>query len=267
VALGSRREADLDFDPAPVWRRVAQPVLAAWGTADSVVPPRASAEALAGALSAGDNEDRTFSTFSGAGHTLGVAKEGNAPGTAPGFQEQAVDWLHSRLGSKRPVPTVRTPLPPATEAVPVKRVSASLLSSWPVQLLWLLLPAVALVVMGVRALRARGGVDALAEAVDAPLRPWILPAVVVVLDVAALAALAIAVASIVEADGRGVEALAGVPIVILVAWVISLLALAATVVLGRGAWRARRSGEPKPFRLGMTAASASWLLLLAYWLV
>jgi hypothetical protein len=151
--------------------------------------------------------------------------------------------------------------------VAVSEVEPGLLDHWPVQLAWLLLPGIALVALTVKWIRRRGGLEALEGAVDAPVRPWLLPAATVVLDVAALAALGIAVASIVEADGRGVEAVLGIPIVILVAWLITLGALAATVLLGRLVWRARRDGVRRPLTLGLTAVSGAWLLLLAYWLL
>jgi hypothetical protein len=64
-----------------------------------------------------------------------------------------------------------------------------------------------------------------------------------------------------------VEAVAGVPVVIVVAWLISLGALAATIVLGRSVWQARRQGARRPLALGISAVSAAWLLLLAYWLL
>jgi hypothetical protein len=110
-------------------------------------------------------------------------------------------------------------------------------------------------------------VNALENVVDAPLRPWLLPAIALVLDVAALIALAIAVAAIVESDGREVSAVLGTPIVILIAWVLALGALATTALLGRSAWRARRNGERRSLNTGIAVASAGWLLLLAYWLV
>jgi hypothetical protein len=265
--LTSRRAGDLGFDPAPLWRSVEQPVLAVWGTRDRIVPPRASAEALAEALAAGPNEDRTFTTFAGAGHTLGVPSEGEELGSAPGFAELSADWLKSRLSDEPPPPAARTPLPPAEEAAAVATVDPGLLDRWPVQLAWILLPGVALVVLAAQAVRRRGGIEALEGAVDAPVRPWVVPVAVVALDVAALGALAIAVASIVEADGRGVDALLGIPVVILVAWLLALGGLAATVVLGRSVWRARQNGIKRPLSLGLTVASAAWLLLLAYWLL
>jgi hypothetical protein len=64
-----------------------------------------------------------------------------------------------------------------------------------------------------------------------------------------------------------VEAVAGIPIVILVAWLISLGALAATIVLGRSVWAARRNGSARPLATGIAVVSAIWLLLLAYWLL
>jgi dienelactone hydrolase len=263
----SRRSGDLDFDPAPVWRRVEQPVLAAWGARDRIVPPRASAEALEEALAAGANEDRTFTTFAGAGHTLGVPSEGEELGSAPGFAELSADWLKSRLGDEPPPPAASTPLPPAEDAVAVAAVEPGLLDHWPVQLAWLLLPGVALLVLALQAVRRRGGIEALEGAVDAPVRPWLVPVAVVALDVAALGAVGIAVASIVEADGRGVDAVLGVPVAILVAWLLALGGLAATVVLGRSVWRARQDGIRRPLSLGLTAVSGAWLLLLAYWLL
>ena len=267
TSFTSRRSGDLGFDPAPIWRRVSQPVLAVWGTRDRIVPPRASAAALDDALAAGPNEDRTFTTFAGAGHTLGVPSEGDSLGSAPGFAELTADWLESRLGDDPPPPSARTPLPPAEATVVVATLEPGLLDHWLVQLAWLLLPAVALLALSARAVRRRGGVAALEGAVDAPVRPWLVPAATVALDVAALAALGIAVASIVEADGRGVQAVAGIPVVILVAWLISLGALAATIVLGRSVWHARRNGSARPFATGIAVVSAIWLLFLTYWLL
>ena len=88
---------------------------------------------------------------------------------------------------------------------------------------------------------------------------WPLGAVVA-LDVAALAGLAIAVASIVSTAGRGVNALAGVPVVLLVAWALALVTLGATVALARWVRRGHAGAS-------VCIASAAWVLLLAWWLV
>jgi hypothetical protein len=254
AGLVDSRAADLRFDPMPAWRRVAQPVLAVWGTNDEVVPVRNSAEALRSALvDGGANRDRTFRTFPGATHLLGVASESNRPGSAPGFLELSASWLRQRLGPEGPpAPVVSTPLPPADGEPPTLEVQrASLLERWPVQLAWLLLPALALVALSVRGRRRRA----------APTASWWWLAAVAALDVAALGALAVAVVSIVDADGRGVDAVAGVPTVLLVAWLFTLAGLVATGLLAR---RLRRSRGPG---VGVVLASSAWLLLALYWLV
>jgi dienelactone hydrolase len=254
VAL--RRTDDLGFDPAPVWRRVAQPVLAVWGAEDTIVPVRASAAALAGALASGPNRDRTFRTFAGASHALGVPAESDRPGSAPGFMALEASWLRAHLRGRAKPRVAVEPLPPASGTPVAAAEHTRLLDHWPVQLAWLLLPAVALAVLLARALlrrrRAGQGLPELREA-------W-PPAAVVALDVTALAALAIAVAAIVSVDGRGVEAIAGVPAVLLFAWVLTLGALGGTVALVR--WV--RRGHPGT---AVCVASGAWILLLAYWLL
>jgi uncharacterized protein len=251
-----RRTDDLGFDPGSAWKRVAQPVLAVWGADDAIVPVHASAAALADDLAHGRNRDRTFRTFAGASHALGVPSQSDRPGSAPGFMALEARWLRDHLtGHAKPRVAV-DPLPPPSGTSFVAANRARILDRWPVQLAWLLLPAAALLVVLVRALvrrrRAGNGLPSLAES-------W-PPLAVVALDVAAIAALGIAVASIVSADGHGVQALAGVPVVLLVAWALALVGLAATVALVR--WV--RRGNPGT---AVCVASGAWVLLLAYWLV
>jgi hypothetical protein len=191
------------------------------------------------------NRDRTFHTFPGASHQLGVESESYRPGSAPGFMPLSAAWLRAHLsGHARPV--VSTPLPPRrAHSAPVADVQrASLLERWPVQLAWLVLPALAL---GFFALRRRH---------DQSAHDWWWLGGVVAIDALALVALAYAVASIVDVDGRGVAAVAGVPVAVAVTWVLTLAGLAATVLMarrGRGMW--------------MSGASLAWLALLVYWLV
>jgi dienelactone hydrolase len=246
---------DLGFDPALAWRRVSQPVLAVWSTADSVVPAHDSAAALASALAAGGaNHDREFRTFAGADHTLGVAAESHRPGSAPGFKELSAAWLRPHLAGRRPAPVVSIPLPPRAGPAVVAVQRASLLERWPVQLAWLVLPALALVLAVARTWRRRR-----AEG-DAPELSWRWPAGVVAIDMLALAALAFAVATIVGADGGRVEAVAGVPAVIVLAWLVTLAGAVATGTLARRGWRT--GGLARTVCL----ASGAWLLLVTYWL-
>jgi dienelactone hydrolase len=244
---------DFRFDPAPSWRRVSQPVLAVWGGADALVPARSSAAALASALEAGGvNHDRVFRTFPAATHFLGVAAESARPGSAPGFKELSATWLRGHLAAAhRAVPAVSTPLPPASGPPVVALQRASLLERWPVQLAWLVLPALGLVVMFARLWRRRPA--------DGPAWWWL--AAVAALDLIALGALALGVTSIVDDQGQGVDAVAGVPLVLLIAWLFTICGVVATALLGRRAPRLRSPAA------GITLAGTAWLLLALYWLV
>jgi uncharacterized protein len=240
-ALASNRAADLSFAPAPAWRRVAQPVLAMWGGEDRVVPARASAAALGEALADGRNADRSFRTFPGAAHNLGVAAEAFRPGSAPGFKQLSADWLRTHLEGEPPRPTVATALP-AADAVPVHALAdPSPLERWPVQLAWLLVPALALAV----AARRTAGAGA---------RAWSWLGGVIALDLLALFALAYAVAGIVDATGAGVSSVAGMPSAVAVTWALTIVAFLATALL---AHRARLAA----------VASCAWLLLVVFWLL
>jgi hypothetical protein len=243
---------------------VAQPVLAVWGGEDRIVPTRASAAALASALENGANEDRSFRTFPRAAHNLGVAREAFRPGSAPGFKALSAEWLHSHLSEKRPKPTVATALPPA-DAIPVHAVAdPSPLDRWPVQLAWLLLPALALAVHAVRELRRRRRGEE--EDATPSSRTWWWLGGVVAVDVLALCALAYAVASIVEVDGQGVAAVAGTPLAIAVAWLFTATAAVATVLLTRRTVLAGGGLGRNPATT-VSLVSWVWLLLAVYWLV
>jgi drug/metabolite transporter (DMT)-like permease len=163
--------------------------------------------------------------------------------------ELSADWLRSHLGAGgQAKPQIATPLPPPDRTAVGDVQDASVLDSWPLQLAWLILPALALVAIGV--LRRREVPDG---------RTWGWLAGVVALDLLALAALAYAVASIVGADGRDIAAVAGVPVVVLFTWALTIVATAATVLLKR-----RRTGRAVN---AVCLASAAWVLLALYWLV
>jgi dienelactone hydrolase len=250
--------ADFRRDPAASWRRVPQSVLAVWGTADRLVPIHDSAVALRSSLAAaGGNGDRVFRTFQGASHSLGVASQGGRAGSAPGFKELAASWMRDHLGRgtmRRPrlEPLVATPLPPDSGPPVVAVQRASLLQRWPVQLAWLLLPGLALLLVALRGWRRRA-------TYEGPRWWWL--AGVAGLDLLALGTLALAVATIVTDQGESVDAVAGVPAVILVAWAFALLGAIATALLAR---RARPLRSPAT---GVVLAGSAWLLLALYWLV
>jgi dienelactone hydrolase len=251
--LASNRAADLSLAPAPAWRRVAQPVLAMWGGEDRVVPARASAAALGAALASGRNDDRSFRTFPGAVHNLGVAAEAFRPGSAPGFKQLSADWLRTHLEGKRPAPIVATALP-AADDIPVHAlVDPSPLERWPVQLAWLLFPLIA---VAVAARRTAG----------AGVRAWSWLGGVAALDLLALLALVYAVASIVDGGGSAVSAVAGMPLGIAATWLVTILAAIATALLARRAARADEGVRRAPAAI-VAVASGAWLLLVVYWLL
>jgi hypothetical protein len=229
-----------------------------WGSADRLVPIHDSAVALRSALAAGDSgADREFRTFDGASHSLGVASEGGRAGSAPGFKELSASWLRDHLRPVAQGPSaaysqlVSTPLPPHSgpPVEAVQRVSA--LERWPVQLAWLVLPAVLLLLAAFWACRRRDS--------EGPRWWWL--AAVATLDLLAVGALALAVTSIVADGGEGVSAIAGVPTVLLVAWGFTLAGIVATALLARGTrvWRSPSTG--------VVLAGSLWLLLTLYWLV
>ncbi|HZC06356.1 MAG TPA: prolyl oligopeptidase family serine peptidase [Ktedonobacterales bacterium] len=87
----------MDFDPAPIWRQVTQPVLLVYGAADAAVPPQQSADIIARALQAAGNERNTILVFPDADHgiqTLNPATQERA--FAPGYLDAVADWILAR---------------------------------------------------------------------------------------------------------------------------------------------------------------------------
>ncbi|MEA2493824.1 MAG: uncharacterized protein QOJ29_1735, partial [Thermoleophilaceae bacterium] len=209
-------------DPARAWRQVAQPVLAIWGTEDDQVPIRASAEALRGALEAAPNKDRTFRWFV-TGHA----------GTAPGLLEETARWLGLHLGAKRARPLVRASLPPTNgRPDPVDVTNASALYSAPIQIAWLLLPALLL-------------------GFAARTRVAIAPAIAAL---ACTAAIAGGIAMALHSDGR-IATVVGTP------WPFALaFAFAGALAAVTIAYVGRRAFVP-------AVASAVWLALALFWLL
>jgi hypothetical protein len=149
------------------------------------------------------------------------------------------------------------PVPPASGPPVVAVQEVSLLERWPVQVAWLILPALVLLLVAARAWRRRKRVDG--DETAGPRWWWL--AGVAALDLLAVGALAVAVAAIVADGGEGVSAVAGVPTVILVAWAVTLAGVVATALLAR---RARSLRSPAA---GVVLAGSAWLLLALFWLV
>ncbi|HVI17886.1 MAG TPA: hypothetical protein VM712_05890, partial [Gaiellales bacterium] len=192
-----------------------QPVLAIWGTRDDQMPIHASAAALSAALAAGPNRDRTFRTFD-ATHGGVVSYRAGEPHFAPGLLEETARWLGLHLGVHRAAPVIHTPRPPADHPKPIDVANASTVYSVPVRALWLLLPALMLVVATMRA-RARTRT---------------LIAIGVISGVAMLAAIAAGVAAVLDHAGH-VGRIAGTPWPFALAFVLAAACAVVALVLAR----------------------------------
>lgn len=74
--------------PATVWENVTQPVLAVYGTADTVVPPAESSRGVVDGLLRGGNNRFTVRYFADADHGLMVGDV-----RAPGYVQATTDWI------------------------------------------------------------------------------------------------------------------------------------------------------------------------------
>jgi uncharacterized protein len=121
TALRTMISADLfpeaNFDPAPAWQEVRQPVFAEWGEFDRVALPRESSTAIEEALRRGGNTRYTMRFISGVRHNLNLTADAgfdritSLPGDYGAYERHWIDDLArtepSRLGT-----------PPATETPP-----------------------------------------------------------------------------------------------------------------------------------------------------
>jgi hypothetical protein len=198
------------------------------------VPIQASAEQLRDALADGSNRDRSFRWFA-ATHGGAVAYRDKQPVFAPGLLEESGRWLGLHLGAKRAVAVVRTPLPPSNGGPePADVTNASALLTPPVQVLWLLAPAVLLGIALTRGMRPVG---------------------IAASGLGALAAIAFGVARALDTGGRGLASVAGLP------WPFALAFVLAGICIGLSARLAlRRQWLP-------AAAGGLWAGLALFWLL
>jgi pimeloyl-ACP methyl ester carboxylesterase len=94
----------MDFDPAPFWKRVRQPVLVVLGGNDQNAQAASSVKRIGEALRTGGNRDATFVVFDGANHDLMVPGPGSGfrfMVPAPGYPDTLASWTVSKLNSIR----------------------------------------------------------------------------------------------------------------------------------------------------------------------
>lgn len=85
---GHLRWLDLDFDPAPLWTKVEEPVILFYGELDENVPPHRSGDTIRAALDRGGNRDVTVIVYPEANHEL-------LP--APSLEQDLISWTLKRL--------------------------------------------------------------------------------------------------------------------------------------------------------------------------
>ena len=93
----------INHDPALVLEKVRVPVLAMWGSGDSLTVPEAMNEMVSKveqSLKKGGNKDVTTKIFPGAEHGLTV-KGSNEEVPAPGLHDLLVSWLVQRVSVKK----------------------------------------------------------------------------------------------------------------------------------------------------------------------
>ena len=109
---------EANFDPAPAWQQLRQPVLAEWGEFDRVALPLESSTAIEEALRRGGNTRYTMRFISGVRHNLNLTADGgfdritSLPADYGAYERHWIDDLArtepSRLGTP---PTTETPPP------------------------------------------------------------------------------------------------------------------------------------------------------------
>ena len=116
--IGAGLFPEANFDPAPAWQQLRQPVLAEWGEFDRVALPRESSTAIEEALRRGGNSRYTMRFISGVRHNLTLTADGgfdritSLPADYGAYERHWIDDLArtepSRLGTP---PTTETPPP------------------------------------------------------------------------------------------------------------------------------------------------------------
>ncbi|WP_214415531.1 alpha/beta hydrolase family protein [Sphaerisporangium fuscum] len=111
------------YEPGPTLAAVRQPVLAIWGTADLLTPPRQTPPLLARGLEQGGNRHYTIRFFADADHAAHRTPDGGVtrlPQLAPGYAGLVGSWVADVTAGRYPTAQVSGPTPTQiSPAVPV----------------------------------------------------------------------------------------------------------------------------------------------------
>lgn len=258
MAVGLDQFPEAGHDPVEALREVRQPVLAIWGELDMLVPPRESAEVFARELTASPSV--TIKILPRGGHSARVTTDGfdrvGGPTIggfvmgelSPGYADLMTSWVTTITSSPTPVASTSDTLPTQrVTSAPVNEVGIGGFTLFAVIMLALLGWPVGAVVRRLRGVRGR-------PAGARPARFLVLTGLVTVFLGTGYAIFVVA------SGGQQVEAaLAGQPLVWLLARIAAVLALVCTVFVGLAA-RSAATGE----RVRLAAVALAGVLLIPY---
>jgi uncharacterized protein len=126
LSVGAGLFPEASYDPAPVLRRVRQPVLMIWSATDFNHPPEQSALIMHQALIDGGNTHYTIRFLPDASPSLRQTADGgwdHQDVLAPGYPEMVASWVRG-LADGPPAASMQTPPVQATQARPLASLAA-----------------------------------------------------------------------------------------------------------------------------------------------
>ena len=92
--------AHSSYEPAPILAKLAIPMLAVFGSDDTIVPVKRSVAVMREAFARGGNDGLTVRVFEGGDHGIRVAEADGTRQMAPGFLDFVVGWVADVAGEE-----------------------------------------------------------------------------------------------------------------------------------------------------------------------
>lgn len=104
LAVSAGLFAEANYDPAPAFAAIQQPVLAIWGSNDRVEPALESSKIIQASLNHARNEHALIHFFPDAGHLLRLTPDGKTQSDqfAPGYAEAMTVWVNQVTAGNAP---------------------------------------------------------------------------------------------------------------------------------------------------------------------